>query len=611
MNPMNKGLGLCALALAFSQPAIGGTAPYFTPLTHSEAVTNPNSIDELNAPWEAPQGLTQVNLTSLLEVETAEDGQTIGRAPAGSSSSMFDMLAYDPSGRYIFIPHESPIGAGVTRYDTEEDKAHLIFVGDTNGAGPDGSRATADDLWDTDFGAFDPARWTPNGTVIAAEEWSGLGRVIEIMDPWASPSDPVAGSPEMQEGTDWRVLTSIVSVSHEGINFSQKHHNKVIYFIDEDRSGSIYKLVLKTAGDYAGGGQTFVLVSQAFLDAGGDAAEEYRFEPNTNPGVKAARFGLSQWVPITDENGNPVQAIVDAGIDPFAPNVLACEVSGPEPGCRSEDIRPGRIAADIVGGTPFGRPEDMSIGSRNGNEMLYITATSENSVISIEETKAGPVVRLFVTGDDSENNADESGEATPTNLGLVATTGFLNSPDNLATDSLGNVFIIEDAPNSSSTGGDIWMARDMDNDGVAESIDHFLSLQVNGAEATGMIFHPTDPTRFVVAVQHPTSTGLGDDGDSFEEGDITVTTSEANDGVRDTIDNGPNAGQPVQDFGDALWEFDLSDVVPPVCNGQEERMKFINWVKEQRKWVGACSHSGDFNFVKQLKGAEEGGFPNP
>jgi len=58
---------------------------------------------------------------------------------------------------------------------------------------------------------------------------------------------------------------------------------------------------------------------------------------------------------------------------------------------------------------------------------------------------------------------------------------------------------------------------------VAESIDHFLSLRVGGSEATGMIFNPTNPYEFVVAVQHPASTdldqvpaGLGDSIWSFD-----------------------------------------------------------------------------------------------
>ena len=47
-----------------------------------------------------------------------------------------------------------------------------------------------------------------------------------------------------------------------------------------------------------------------------------------------------------------------------------------------------------------------------------------------------------------------------------------------------------------------------------------------GSEATGMIFNPKDPTKFVVAIQHPSSVDLGLPGS----------------------------------FGDALWQFDVSGV---------------------------------------------------
>lgn len=598
-------IGVSAVALAVSQAVSAGTAPYFIPLTHSEGVTVANSIDEISAPFQAPAGMTQRNLTSLLEVES-DVLQDMQRVPGGGNSSMFDMLAYDPTGRYIFIPHETAIGAGVTRYDTVDDDAQLIFAGNQLGAGPDGIRDTEDDDWTNDYGAFDPSRWTPNGTIIAAEEWAGRGRVVEIMDPMATPADPTAGGSELVEGEDYRILNSIASVSHEGINFSEQHPNDIIYFIDESRSGSIYKLVLKESGNYPAGGQTFVLKSQAFLDAGGDPTLEYRDAPNTNPGVKRSRFGLSTWEPITDADGNPLTET-----NPFDPPAVGCGSNDAEDECRDSEIRPGRIAADEVGGTPWGRPEDMTIDiAANGNEMLFISITSENSVISIEETAQGPYVRPFATGDATENNIDESGAATPTNVGFEPTLGFLNAPDNVAVDALGNIYIIEDAPNRSSTGGDIWFARDMDADGIAESLDHFLSIQVQGAESTGMIFNPMNPAKFVVAVQHPTSTALGDDGvDGFDGDGNPIPAGIAGDGERDMDSLG--MGGLVQDMGDAVWEFDLSGVAPPPCNGDRRAFKTVD--PELQRDVKTCSESLDLNFHNLLRRSErfDGTFPTP
>src|SRR5690606_4632441 len=146
---------------------------------------------------------------------------------------------------------------------------------------------------------------------------------------------------------------------------------------------------------------------------------------------------------------------------------------------------------------PYGRPEDVEVGNlASKREVVYVAATSEQAVYSIEiHGKYKAYVRLFAS--DTE---------MPKNLGFPATTGKLNSPDNLAQDALGNIYVVEDAPNGSDVGGDIWFVRDTDSDGVAESLDHFMSIQVDGSESTGMIFNPAEPTQFVIAVQHPDST---------------------------------------------------------------------------------------------------------
>src|SRR5690606_17070526 len=141
---------------------------------------------------------------------------------------------------------------------------------------------------------------------------------------------------------------------------------------------------------------------------------------------------------------------------------------------------------------------------------------------------------------------------TPKNAGFASTSGVLNSPDNLAQDALGNIYIIEDAPNGSSTGGDIWFLRDADTDGVAESLDHFLTIQVAESEATGMIFNPVKPTEFVVAVQHPRSTDL--------------------------------EGYPTG-FGDAIWTFDLSNVAAPPCSEARAEGPFKVCAKNNGKFV--------------------------
>lgn len=506
-----------AAVVALSQAAVGGTDVYFNPLTQSAAVASPNHINELNGPWVTPAGISQTNLTNMAEIEADINQSVIRVDELGNSATMFDMVAFDPSGKFLFIPHETLFGAGVSRYDIEADFTEVLFAGDRAGANGD---------WSNDYGAFDPSRFTPNGTVIAGEEWSGEGRVIEILNPMA-PADEI----------QIRELNSFANVSHEGIMFSKKYKD-TIYYIDEYNSGSIYKFVMKKKGDYTVG-QTFVLVVDDF---DGDPAANWNDDANE----LASRTGMATWVPITDKNGTPLTEN-----DPFKNGVSSDPRTNP-------NTFGGRGAADEVNGTPYGRPEDVEVGTlANRREVLYVAATSEHAIYSIEMLgKEKAYVRLFAS------NAD-----TPKNLGFPATTGVLNSPDNLAQDALGNIYVIEDAPNGSNVGGDVWFVRDTDSDGVAESLDHFLSIQVDGSEATGMIFNPVKPTQFVLVSMHPDSTNLS---------------------------NVPNG------FGDAIWQFDLKDVVPPTCDKHKYRYN-KPYHSKHRMYESTCSDNDDFNFVWLLE----------
>jgi hypothetical protein len=305
-------------------------------------------MNEINAPWQVPAGLTQENLLSLREVEADVNQSIIRVLPAASptQASMFDMLAYDDTGNFLFIPHETPFGAGVSRHDIANRTTITLFQGDQGGA-------LDPPNWLNDYGAFDPVRYTPNGTLFLGEEWTAEGRIIEVMNPMAAPAD-----------IQIRDLQSIANVAHEGIDFSKQFDN-TIYYIDEWNSGSIYKFVMTTPGDYTQG-QTFVLVVTAF---NGNTADLWDDPSNAS----AVRTGLATWVPITDANSVPLTTT-----DSFK--------NGPTEDPRENpDTRGGRGAADEVNGTPYGRPEDMIVATlANGNEVLYIAITSENAIYAIE-----------------------------------------------------------------------------------------------------------------------------------------------------------------------------------------------------------------------------------
>lgn len=510
---------LCALTTVstvalLASWASADTLPYFTPLTESAPVVAANAVEELTAPWTTPAGVSQVNLTSMSEIE-ADPSQSIGRAPgAGTSASMWDMAAFDATSRFVFIPHESTWSAGLSRYDRLTDKSVLLWAGNGNGAAGD---------WNGDYGAFDPATFTPNCTVFVAEEWTGEGRLLETTNPFADPAD-----------VNVRELETIANVAHEGLRFSLDE--KTLYFVDEWNSGALYKFVMKKKGDYAGRGQTFVLSVDAFT---GDPAANY------NEGVNAAatRTGAATWVALTDANGNVLPGIRD----PF--------VNGPTTDPRTDPTaRGGRGAADDAGATPYGRPEDLEVSRLgNGREVVYFTATSEHALYSVEILNGNKAtVRLMANA------------STPKNVGFAPTTGTLSNPDNLAQDALGNIFIIEDNPNGGTIGGDIWFVRDANDDGVAESLDHFLSVRAEGSEATGMIFNPLNPTQFVVNVQHPNSVDL------------------------DAVPGG---------FGDALWQFDVGGTGSPLIRqlraaGIRDSLKNLGSILQCQKAMLDQMHGG-------------------
>jgi hypothetical protein len=133
------------------------------------------------------------------------------------------------------------------------------------------------------------------------------------------------------------------------------------------------------------------------------------------------------------------------------------------------------------GATGWGRPEDIEIntnvGNTRGGQVMYIASTSEKLVLRIELDGD----RAFVSNFVKEG---------------VNITG-LNSPDNLALDNQGNVYVQED-----NGPGDIWVAR-AGHPGarVASSVDLFASLADCAAEPTGMYFD-RNSQRAWVHVQH-------------------------------------------------------------------------------------------------------------
>ena len=441
---MNK-FTLLSLAAAASSLAAQNTYPLPASATSTTATEN-------TAPFVIPMRMTQ----SLVTNRTTLMAQGLH-----ASMISWDMVAFDSTSRFLFVPCENfAAGGGVFRYDTQTGTVATIWRGDEGGRNPD--PATFNPATD-DTAANDPCTWTPWGTIIFGEEATG-GRFFECTNP-LSPTGPF--------NIVWR--NKIPAVSQEGMRFDAAGN---LYFIDEDNSGCIYKFVPTVAGNLANG-QTFVLSVDAYA-ASPTAVPNEAWNSTTNR--LNTRVGPATWVPMTDANGVPLTTT-----NPFV-YVTA---------------NSGRLAADEVVGTPYGRPEDLDVKAlANGRQAMFVATTSENTVYSIElVSNSTAIVRTFVnfnsinlyTGLDV--NPLQNDPWTSPGSGTV-----LQNPDNLAVDAWGSIYVIED-----NNPGDVWKCLDANNDGVAEGLGLFVTLGVGGSEPTGMIFDPNDPYRFICCIQHPSS----------------------------------------------------------------------------------------------------------
>lgn len=303
------------------------------------------------------------------------------------------------------------------------------------------------------FVAGDASRWTPWGSYVTAEEsWgtgSTKGRLFEVTNP------TTAG-----QFTGTFIQRSIIPrVSHEGLAFDQ---NKSMYFIDELNGGSIYKYVsanpnATNGNDYFAAGQTFAA--------------------KVNGGNNANAVGAIAWEAITDVNGAALAGVStvlgDGSID-------------------------GRVTANTVKATDYQRPEDLDIKLlANGQEVLFIATTTTNEVYSFNlDTGMASLFASTATIDLA--------------TGLAVGAGSFTSPDNLAIDAEGNVYIIEDR--NGAVDDDIWFAKDINKDGdlldAGEGLARWASNGTPGSEFTGLYFDKFKPNVAYVNIQHPTT---GDD----------------------------------------------------------------------------------------------------
>ena len=415
----------------------------FTPLTSSAGPTSDES---------AP--ITFGNPSFQQQSIADRDTQLAAGAP---NSGSWDMNTVNETGRrkgrYLFTVFETG-QSGVQRHDLREGWTETIWQS----------------LAPLGHVAFDACYWTPWGTLITAEEsWetaplgstSPYGRLFELKNPLHAPGILEPLTEDSNDNADFEHQNVIPRTSHEGIQFDKAGN---MYFIDELNGGNIYKFTsaakLGKAGhraDYFAAGQTFVL----------------RVGDGNTPNAT----GAYTWVPFTDARGKGL---------PGALTITDVR------GVTSVDARNTTNLASFKG-TDYQRPEDMQIQTAKGVEYLYVTTTTTHEVYVLN-LKTN---RISVFAD---RNTIDLATGLPVGSALA-------SPDNLAIDHDGNIYIVEDR--SGGVDDDIWFARDRNHDGdlkdPGEGLERWASNGTVGSEFTGLYFDPRNKRRAWVNIQHPAS----------------------------------------------------------------------------------------------------------
>jgi sugar lactone lactonase YvrE len=456
------------LARAAAVACVAAAAPVwaqfsnFTPLSSSAGVT-------LNEAMPITFGDTEFTHFMQLSIADRNTQLLAGKPNTGNWDMITTNQTGPDAGRYLFMPFETA-KSGVQRQDLKTRRTDTIWIspGDASSGTTTAQKLAA-------HVAFDASYWTPWGTYITAEEnWTTTpggattnpyGRLFELTNPLAAPPITNPTDATSNEGANFFHRNVIPRVSHEGIQFDKSGN---AYFIDELNGGSVYRYSPKA--DYAD-----VLAGTEQYFAGGTTSVL-----RVGDGSVANATGAMNWVPFTDDDGNALSG--------------AITITDPN-GVTSVD---GRNTTDLAAfkGTDYQRPEDLQIRRKGSSEMMFMATTTTEEVYVMNLVTN--TISLF---------ANSSTIDLATGLPVNITGTAFNNPDNLAMDSQGNIYIVEDSAGGAEN--DIWFAKDVNQDGdlldTGEGLARWASNGAMGAEFTGLYFDPFNANRAWVNIQHPDS----------------------------------------------------------------------------------------------------------
>jgi len=373
----------------------------------------------------------------------------VAQEPEGKTKDLWDMNTQNESGkdkgRFIFRTHE--VGAALTKEQNAQNGSQISVTDLRTGS----TEVLAER---DDFERFDGIVWTPQETILAAEETTmpraldpqvpqaEAGLVYEFflnkddpskLDPSREPITPGDGTTDtIQDGI--RARPALGAKAHEGMRFDK--NSGFLYGISEVNGGAVYRFVPDRKGDLSTG------ELQALKTPDG-------------------RNGEGVWVPL-DRAGVQVNAEASAGA------VKANRYNRPE---------------DVETSTSTGRDRN------NGQQTVYFAETGAGFSPS---TNGGDGTGNVFAIDTQDNKRPfvyaYAGPQARNTLG----SGF-QSPDNLALDHEGNLAIAEDPGGNfplKNQGDDVFIAKPPKGGQhePAETVKRFASLTDCDAEPTGIYF---------------------------------------------------------------------------------------------------------------------------
>lgn len=433
-----------------------------------------------NQPWKYVKG-APLNRRFLMETEYELTG------PAAGSDLL--KTVKDPSGRKVLGTLGNCAG-GTTPWGTilsGEENFNGYFV--SPGISAEDKRYGLTNkptarLWELD----DPRYDTRNAGY--ENEANRFGYIVEV-DPLDPTSTPVKH-------------TSLGRFKHEGANVIVAADGRVVaYSGDDERFDYLYKFVSKDKyreGDRAHN-KTLLSAGDLYVAKFTGASDFQAFADQTSLPADGTFDGVGQWLPLVVDGQSAVAGMSVEEVLVYTR--LAADKVGPTKMDRAEDVEPNPLTGKVY------------VACTNNSNRGKGTNAPVDEVNPRVENRDGHVVEII------EDGGDQTATTFTWNLLLVAGdpatdpntyfSGYpldkvspISCPDNLAFDSVGNLWISTDGQPSGIGYNDGLFKVTLDG-AERGKVEQFLAVPRDG-ETCGPIVHDEEENVFV-SVQHP-----GEDG---------------------------------------------------------------------------------------------------